>query len=85
MDGAPYTLADACDDIIKLLNAINSYNSGNNKDQYALFGTTNSNAFTFTLLVDIGLCNATTGKCTIGGPTGLAPGWGQIISGLLVQ
>jgi len=78
-----------CDDIIKLLNAVNTYNSGSQvqaaEDQLAvktaphctpsfLASSYNSNAFTFTLLQEIGL--------NLGKPTGFAPGWGQYVPGL---
>ena len=75
--GVPYTGPDACDDVVKLLNAVNGYNSGV-KVPYAFLGTTNSNAFTFTLLSDVGLSSF------FGHPSGYTPGWGQLIPGLTV-
>jgi hypothetical protein len=74
--GTSYRGTNACDDVTKLLNTVNAYNSGP-KDHYAFLGTTNSNAFTYTLLFDVGLSSF------FGDPSGFTPGWGQIISGLV--
>jgi hypothetical protein len=51
--GGEFSGSQACGDIITLLNAVNNYNSGP-RVPYAFLGTTNSNAFTYTLLSDIG-------------------------------
>jgi RHS repeat-associated protein len=75
--GGELTGPQACGDIISLLNAVNNYNSGP-KVPYAFLGTTNSNAFTYTLLSDIGL------SAFFGHPSGFTPGWGQTITGLTV-
>jgi hypothetical protein len=61
-----------CEMTIALLNDVNGYNSGK-RYPYATFGTTNSNAFTFTLLAHIGKA------WTFGNPSGFTPGWGQVI------
>ena len=73
--GSPYTGADACLDIIDLLDAIGNYNDGKQAPYLAVpipfTGTYNSNSFTYTLLSDIGL--------SFGSP-GFAPGWGPLFS-----
>ncbi len=75
--GGEFSGPQACGDIISLLNAVNNYDSGP-KVPYAFLGTTNSNAFTYTLLSDIGL------STFFGHPSGFTPGWGQTITGLTV-
>jgi RHS repeat-associated protein len=73
--GTPYTGADACALVGTLLQAVSSYDSGP-EQPYAFLGTTNSNAFTFTLLSDIGL------ETYFGHPPGFTPGWGNTVDGL---
>jgi RHS repeat-associated protein len=76
--GDPYD-DPGCQDVIKLLNAVNKYNSGSKVAYTFLSGFSyNSNAFTYTLLSDIGLSNA------FGHPTGRTPGWGQLVPSLTV-
>jgi hypothetical protein len=75
--GRDFSGPAACDDVVTLLNALNGYNAGP-RVPYAFLGTTNSNAFTFTLLSDIGLVGF------FGKPSGMTPGWGQSIPGLQV-
>jgi len=72
-----------CDDTIAILNDVNGYNSGK-KEPYAALGTTNSNAFTFTLLAHVGMAWQGSSLMTptgsvFGNPSGFAPGWGQVI------
>jgi RHS repeat-associated protein len=61
-----------CEKTIAILNDVNGYNSGK-KYPYAFLGTTNSNAFTFTLLAHVGL------QSSFGKPKGFTPGWGQVL------
>jgi hypothetical protein len=60
-----------------MIAALNNYNSGP-KQPYAFLGTTNSNAFTYTELSNVGLQNF------FGNPPGFTPGWGQTVDGLSV-
>jgi RHS repeat-associated protein len=68
--GSPYTGANACLDIVDLLEAIGNYDHSKQVPYMAVpipFFTYNSNSFTSTLLNDVGL--------SFGSP-GFAPGWG---------
>jgi hypothetical protein len=72
--GSPYTGANACLDIVDLLEAIANYNDSKQVPYMAVpipSISYNSNSFTSTLLNDVGL--------SFGSP-GVAPGWGPLYS-----
>jgi len=76
-----------CKKTIDLLNAVNNYNSGPKVAYTLLSGFSyNSNAFTYTLLYDIGLAGYPypVGGSFFGHPPGFTPGWGQHVPGLTV-
>jgi RHS repeat-associated protein len=84
--GSAYDGANACSDITGMLTEIQSYN--NSPVPYAalpfrIFGTYNSNSFTFTLLTDVGLSsyfgNIPRHSYLAGLPY---PGWGLSVPGL---
>ncbi len=64
---------------LELLNAVNNYNSGPKVAYTFLSGFSyNSNAFTYTLLEDIGEATY------FGHPSGFTPGWDQTVPGLTI-